>query len=305
MSETMADFEKEIEASFRELNEGDVLDGVVTAVNDDAAYLDINYHTQGIVKKSDFSDDPAFSMQSIKAGDTLKAVVLSRDDGEGNVALSVKEASKAIAWETVQKYMDEGTVLPVKIGGIVNKGVIAYVEGLRGFIPASHLDIGFVEDTNPFLGKDVEVKVITVDPKKNRLVLSVKEVLFQKRREERQAKIDAIEAGSILKGKVETLQPYGAFIDLGDHISGLVHISQIARRRIESPAEVLKVGDEVKVKVLKVADGKISLSIKQADDSAPASSGRGGRRERGEATSYKDGGNATTGLGDLLKDIKL
>ncbi len=303
MSETMADFEKEIEASFRPLNEGDIIDGVVTAVNDDAAYFDINYHAQGIVKKADFSDDPDFSMQSVKVGDTMKVVVLSADDGEGNVALSVKKAARAAAWETVQKYMDEETVIPVKIGGIVNKGVITYVEGLRGFIPASHLAIGFVEDTNPYLGKEVEAKVITVDPAKNRLVLSVKEVLFQKRREEKEAKLNAIEKGAIMKGKVETLKPYGAFIDLGDHISGLVHISQIAQKRIESPAEVLKEGQEVKVKVLKVEDGKISLSIKQADDSAPAQS-RGPRRER-EATSYKDGGNATTGLGELLKGIKL
>ena len=108
MSETMADFEKEIEASFRKLNEGDVLEGTITNVEDDMAYVDINYHAQGIVKKSDYSDDPSFSMQSINVGDTIKAVVLSDDDGEGNVALSVKEAVKAAAWDTVKKYAEEG-----------------------------------------------------------------------------------------------------------------------------------------------------------------------------------------------------
>jgi len=301
MTESMADFEKEIEASFRKLQKGDVLEGTVTNVDEDAIYLDINYHAQGIVKKADYSEDPSFSLQSVKVGDTVKAVVLSDDDGEGNVALSVKDASKALAWDTVRKYLEEGTVLSVKIGGIVNKGVIAYIEGLRGFIPASHLDIGYVEDTNDFLGKTVEAKVITADEAKNRLVLSVKEVLFQKRREEKERRINEIVPGSIVTGTVESLMPYGAFIDLGDGISGLVHISKIAHKRIEAPGEVLKKGQEVKAKVLKVADGKISLSIRDAEDNpAPRRD-----RDNGPSISYKDEGAATTGLGALLKDIKL
>ena len=300
MSETMADFEKEIDASFRKLNEGEVLEGTINTVDENAAYVDINYHTQGIIKKSDFSDDPSFSMQSINPGDTIQAVVLSDDNGEGYVALSVKEAVKALAWETVKKYAEEGTVLTLKIGGIVNKGVIVYVEGLRGFIPASHLDIGYVEDTNVYLNKTVEAKVITADEEKNRLVLSVKEVLFEKRREEKERKINAIIPGSVVEGKVESLMPYGAFIDLDDGISGLVHISQIAQKRIESPGEVLKVGQEVKAKVLKVADGKISLSIKAAEDQEPAP-----KAKEEPAINYKDEGNATTGLGALLAGIKL
>ena len=300
MSETMADFEKEIDASFRKLNEGEVLEGTINTVDENAAYVDINYHTQGIIKKSDFSDDPSFSMQSINPGDTIQAVVLSDDNGEGYVALSVKEAVKALAWETVKKYAEEGTVLTLKIGGIVNKGVIVYVEGLRGFIPASHLDIGYVEDTNVYLNKTVEAKVITADEEKNRLVLSVKEVLFEKRREEKERKINAIIPGSVVEGKVESLMPYGAFIDLGDGIYGLVHISQIAQKRIESPGEVLKVGQEVKAKVLKVADGKISLSIKAAEDQEPAP-----KAKEEPAINYKDEGNATTGLGALLAGIKL
>lgn len=300
MSETMADYEKELEASFRTLKEGDIVEGVITSVDDNAAYLDINYHTQGIVKKSDYSDDPSFSMQSIPVGDTVKAVVLSDDDGEGNVSLSVKEASKSLAWETVKKYAEEGTILSLKIGGIVNKGVIAYVEGLRGFIPASHLDIGYVEDTNPYLGKSVEAKVITADEERNRLVLSVKEVLFEKRQEEKQRKINAILPGSILEGTVESLMPYGAFVDLGNGISGLVHISQIANKRIASPGEVLKPGQNVKVKVLKVENGKISLSIKAALDEEPQNT-----EEETATVSYKDEGNASTGLGALLAGIQL
>ena len=179
--------------------------------------------------------------------ESLKTLNVVENEGE-----STEEETGFNAWDKVQQYLEDGTVLTLKVGGIVNKGVIVYVDGLRGFIPASHLEIGYVEDTNPYLGKTVEAKVITADPEKNRLVLSVKEVLYDKKRAEKEARINAIEAGAVLTGKVESLMPYGAFVNLGNDISGLVHISQIAQKRIESPAEVLKAGQEVNVKVLKV-----------------------------------------------------
>ena len=125
-------------------------------------------------------------------------------------------------------------------------------------------------------------------------------MLYDKKRAEKEARINAIEAGAVLTGKVESLMPYGAFIDLGDDISGLVHISQITQKRIESPAEVLKVGQEVNVKVLKVENGKISLSMKALEEVAPEEDTNGE-----ETVSYKDEGDATTGLGSLLAGLKL
>ena len=228
--------------------------------------------------------------------ESLKTLNVVENEGE-----APEEETGFNAWDKVQQYLEDGTVLSLKIGGIVNKGVIVYVDGLRGFIPASHLEIGYVEDTNPYLGKTVEAKVITADPEKNRLVLSVKEVLYDKKRAEKEQRINAIEAGAVLTGKVESLMPYGAFIDLGDDISGLVHISQIAQKRIESPAEVLKVGQEVNVKVLKVENGKISLSMKALEEVAPEEEDTNGE----ETVSYKDEGDATTGLGALLAGLKL
>ena len=225
--------------------------------------------------------------------ESLKTLNVVENEGE-----APEEETGFNAWDKVQQYLEDGTVLSLKIGGIVNKGVIVYVDGLRGFIPASHLEIGYVEDTNPYLGKTVEAKVITADPEKNRLVLSVKEVLYDKKRAEKEQRINAIEAGAVLTGKVESLMPYGAFIDLGDDISGLVHISQIAQKRIESPAEVLKVGQEV---ILKVENGKISLSMKALEEVAPEEEDTNGE----ETVSYKDEGDATTGLGALLAGLKL
>ena len=192
--------------------------------------------------------------------ESLKTLNVVENEGE-----ATEEETGFNAWDKVQQYLEDGTVLTLKVGGIVNKGVIVYVDGLRGFIPASHLEIGYVEDTNPYLGKTVEAKVITADPEKNRLVLSVKEVLYDKKRAEKEARINAIEAGAVLTGKVESLMPYGAFVNLGNDISGLVHISQISWDRVEKVEDALQIGQEISAKVLEldVENKKISLSIKQ------------------------------------------
>ena len=198
-----------------------------------------------------------------------------------------------LAWENVEQYMEEGTVLSLTVDGIVKGGVIANVEGLRGFIPASQLSLGYVEDLNVWLKKDIAAKVIEADPEAKRLVLSCKEVLLEKAREEKAKKIEAIEVGSVLEGKVESLQAYGAFVDLGDGISGLVHISQISQKRIKKPSEVLTVGDTVKVKVLKVEDGKIGLSMKALEEAIEEPA-------KEEVFDYKEEGEAMTSLGSLL-----
>ena len=169
-------------------------------------------------------------------------------------------------WNVVKSYMEKGTILPVKVEGIVNGGAIAMIEGIRGFIPASRLSLSYIEDLETYLLKDIEVRVIDVDEANNRLVLSAREILQEKARKEREARIAAVKVGSIVTGTVESLQNYGAFVDLGDGLSGLVHISQISLKRIKSPSDVLNVGDEVNVKIIGVKDGKISLSMKALEE---------------------------------------
>lgn len=165
-------------------------------------------------------------------------------------------------WNRVTEYMERGTVLPVKVEGIVNGGAIAMVEGLRGFIPASKLSLSYIEDLEDYLLKDIEVQVIDVDQANNRLVLSARELLKEKERKEKEKLLASVKVGSVLTGTVETLQTYGAFIRLENGLSGLVHVSQICEKRIKTPADVLKTGEEVNVKVIGIKDGKISLSIK-------------------------------------------
>lgn len=200
-------------------------------------------------------------------------------------------------WDKLNKYLEEKTVLTVTVDGIVNGGVISNVEGVRGFIPASMIALSYVEDLNVFLGKELKVNVITVEPEKNRLVMSAKDVLRAEVREAKKNKIAAVEVGTVFDGKVDKLTDFGAFVNIGDGMSGLVHISQISLDRVKDPADVLKIGDEVKVKVIAVKDGKLSLSIKALLDKP--------EEEKEEVFQLPKAEAASTTLGDLFKNIKL
>ncbi len=301
MEETMKDYEKELEASFRKINEGDVIQGTVIDVNEEEVSLDLKYYTQGIIKAADMSDDPGFSvLDDVKIGDVIEASVVKMDDGQGNILLSKKEANAELAWDVLNKYLEEKTALTVKVNGVVNAGVIAYVEGIRGFIPASDLALSYVEDLNTYQGKELTVRVITVDKEKKKLVLSAKEILREQEKEAHDHKIAMLVPGTVMEGTVESLQPYGAFVDLKDGLSGLVHISQISQRRIKKPSEVLSVGDKVKVKILNTDNGKISLSIKAATEEKEVE-----ETERVDTAKYSSKESFGTSLGDIFAKLNL
>lgn len=163
--ETMDDFKDELEASFRQIKEGDIITGTVIAVSEEEITLDLKYYAQGIIKVEDFSNDPDFAvLEQIHAGDEIEATVVKTDDGQGNILLSRKEANDVLAWEKLQQMMEDGTVVKVRIKESVPSGVVAFLEGIRAFIPASQLALDYVENTEEWIGKEVEAKVITVDP---------------------------------------------------------------------------------------------------------------------------------------------
>lgn len=299
--ETMEDYAKELEASFRSIKEGDIITGTVIAVSEEGAILDLQYYAQGVIKAEDMSGDPNFNiLEDVKTGDTIEATVVKTDDGEGNILLSKKEAAQVLAWDILKGYMEEEKSIEVKISEIVKAGAVAFVEGIRGFIPASQLSLTYVEDLDPWLGKQLTVRVITVDQEKNKLVLSAKVIEKEKAEAEINHKISMLAPGTILEGTVESLMPYGAFISLPEGLSGLVHISQISQRRIKKPSEVLNTGDKVKVKVLNTNDGKISLSMKAVEENTEAD-----EIEAHQAEEYSSREEATTSLGDLFKKLKL
>ncbi|MFV0363749.1 MAG: S1 RNA-binding domain-containing protein [Suipraeoptans sp.] len=204
-------------------------------------------------------------------------------------------------WNLVKKYIEDGTNLHVTIDGVVNGGVIAKVEGIRGFIPASKLSLSYVENLETYLLKEIDVRVIDADQANNRLVLSAYDILRENQRKEMDKKIASIQVGSVVTGKVDSLQNYGAFVDLDGGLSGLVHISQISHNRIKLPSDVLKNGQEVTVKIIGVKDGKISLSIKALED-RPDGRQDDYVHEKVDIPKAEDIG---TSLGDLFKDIKL
>ena len=203
-------------------------------------------------------------------------------------------------WDAFEKMMEDKVVFTVPIAESVKAGVVTSLKGVRAFIPASQLSTSYVEDTSEWIGKEIEVVIITADREKQRLVLSGREAAKIKRSQEKKARIEALAVGTVIEGKVETIKPYGAFVDLGNGISGLVHISQMSTKRIATPEEVCKEGDVVKVKVTKVKDGKVSLSMKALEE-APAPT-EDDIPELSQVVSHE---KATTSLGDLLKNIKL
>lgn len=203
-------------------------------------------------------------------------------------------------WNIVKRYLEEGTVLHLTIEGIVNGGAIAMVEGIRGFIPASRLSLSYIDDLESYLLKEVDVKVIEADQAAGRLVLSAREILKAEEKKAKEALLASVEVGSTLKGNVESLQSYGAFVRLENGLSGLVHISQISNQRIKSADQVLNIGDEVNVKVIGIKDGKISLSIKALLIEAEKAA-----EEPDEVVEIPEAESIGTSLGDLFKKFKL
>ena len=295
--ETMNDFKDEIDRSFRKVKEGDILEGTVIDISETEITLDLKYYTQGVIKVADMSDDPKFSIhRDVKIGDEISATVISTDDGNGNILLSKKEANQVISWDKIKEIADSDSYVDVKVSEAVKSGCVAFLEGIRGFIPASKLDLQFVEEEklSEYVGKTLKIKVITADKDANKLVLSAREYLKEQADAKRAEMISNVEVGLVTEGVVESLQNYGAFVNLGNGMTGLVHISQICNQRIAHPSSVLKVGQKVKVKVTAIKDGKLSLSMKALEEIAATEITE-------EKIEFESDGDATTSLGDLLK----
>ena len=300
MSESMKDYEAELEASFKRIEEGDIITGTVISVDEKEVILDLKYYTEGIIPAESYSREPDFNLkEEVHVGDEISATVVKRDDGHGNILLSKIEANDVLSWDKLMEMKKTGETIEVVIKETVNAGVIAYVEGVRGFIPASKLDLNYVENTEDYMNRKIQVQVFDVDKEKERLILSAKEILKAKAEEQRRNIISNLKPGLVTEGTVESLQPYGAFVSLENGVSGLVHISQICEKRIKKPSEVLSAGDKVKVKIIGIKDGKISLSIKEASDLMAKEI----EEEVIELPESKE--EATTSLGALFANIKL
>ena len=215
-----------------------------------------------------------------------------------HIEIAEEESGAGAKWAQFAQMMEDRTVVKVKIAEAVKGGVVTSLEEVRAFIPASQLSTEYVEKLEDWQGKYVEAVIITVDPEKKRLVLSGREVEKEKKEAQKKERMAQFKAGDVVEGTVDSIKPYGAFIKLDDGVDGLLHISQISTQRIKHPSAVLTEGQTVKVKILSAQEGKLSLSMKvlaeqQAD------------KEEHETFDYKETGSVSTGLGDLLKGLKL
>ncbi|MGB7604406.1 MAG: bifunctional 4-hydroxy-3-methylbut-2-enyl diphosphate reductase/30S ribosomal protein S1 [Lutisporaceae bacterium] len=263
--ENQAMMMEEYEKSFKTINTGDTVTGKVIMVTDDEVMVDIGYKSDGIIKKQEYTWDYEVSLKDlVKPGDEVESMVVTMNDGEGNVSLSKKLVDAEKNWYKVEYAFNEKSVVDTVIRSIVKGGVVAEVFGIRAFIPASLIDIRYTEDLQQFVNMKVKAYVIEYDKDKRRVVLSRKEYLRQEREQTEKEVFSTIQEGQKLTGEVKRITDFGAFVDIGG-IDGLVHISELSWSRIKHPSEVVKPGQKVEVVVLKVDNDKkkISLGMKQ------------------------------------------
>lgn len=298
---SMDEFKDQINDSFKRIEEGDILSGTVIGISDTEVILDLRYYAEGIIKLEELSNDPRFSIKAdVKMGEEISATVIRVDDGEGNILLSRKRADDILAWDKLKTALEDRIIFDVKIQSVVNSGVITYLEGVRAFIPASQLSLNYVEDLDAWVGKTIQAIVITADQEHSKLVLSGKEVERDQAISDKNSKISKLQLGLVTTGTVEKITTYGAFVNIGDGLSGLLHISQICGRRIKSPSEVIKEGQEVTVKIIDIKEGKVSLSMKAVEEKEDIID-----EVESAPIEYSTGEEASTGLGALLANIKL
>ena len=201
-------------------------------------------------------------------------------------------------WEELKQLMDEKADIDVKVKEVVKSGLVAYVNEVRGFIPASKLALSYVENLDEYMGKHLKVRILDMDPEDKKLILSAKEILREQEQAEKDRQMAEMKPGMVVSGVVESIQPYGAFVRLENGLSGLVHISQISNKRLKTPTEVLSVGEQVTAKLTQIKDGKLSLSIRALNDVMEA-------EEPEEKVEIPEAETLTTSLGSLFKNIKL
>ena len=268
MSETEANLLEEALNSVKEVKVGDVVKGEVLTIDEsNQVIVGIeNTGVEGVVPVRELSVNADKVADTYKAGDMLDLVVIARigsDKEEGSYLLSQRRVEARRVWNEIEDKFKAGETIKAPVTQVVKGGLVVDA-GVRGFVPASMVSDHFVEDLNQFKGQELELKIVEIEPSDNRLILSRKELVQAERKAKRQAVMEKLVAGDVVEGKVARLTNFGAFIDLGG-VDGLVHVSEISYERVNKPADALKVGQEVKVKVLSVdaEKGRISLSIKQ------------------------------------------
>ncbi|TQL79559.1 small subunit ribosomal protein S1 [Stackebrandtia endophytica] len=256
-----------IDETIKYFNDGDIVEGTVVKVDRDEVLLDIGYKTEGVIPSRELSIkhdvDPA---EVVSTGDHVEALVLQKEDKEGRLILSKKRAQYERAWGTIEKVKEEDGVVRGSVIEVVKGGLILDI-GLRGFLPASLVEMRRVRDLQPYVGRELEAKIIELDKNRNNVVLSRRSWLEQTQSEVRTEFLNKLAKGQVRKGVVSSIVNFGAFVDLGG-VDGLVHVSELSWKHIDHPGEVVEVGKEVEVEVLEVdmERERVSLSLKATQE---------------------------------------
>ncbi len=256
-----------LEASFHDFGDGDIVEGDVVKIDRDEVLLDIGYKSEGVIPSKELSIrhdvDPN---EVVKVGDHIEALVLQKEDKEGRLILSKKRAQYERAWGRIEEVMNSGQTIKGPVIEVVKGGLILDI-GLRGFLPASLVDLRRVRDLHPFVGTELEAKIIELDRNRNNVVLSRRAFLEESQSEGRKKFLEGLQKGERRKGTVSSIVNFGAFVDLGG-VDGLVHVSELSWKHVDHPQEVVTVGQEVEVEVLDVdlERERVSLSLKATQE---------------------------------------
>jgi small subunit ribosomal protein S1 len=250
--------------SMQALHRGAVVTGTVVKITHDEVYVDLGWKSEGIISLRELSVSQGIQpSEVVSVGDKIKVVVLRVENEEGHPLLSKRRADEAVAGERLAKLAESKEEIQAKVADVVKGGLIVDV-GMRGFVPASQIQLGYIEDLNQFKGKTLRLRVIEFDPSKRRVVLSQKAILEEEQVSKKAQLLETLKEGDVVTGTVRRLAQFGAFVDIGG-MDGLLHVSDMAYTRIKHPSELVNVGDEVEVQILKLdaQQGKISLGLKQ------------------------------------------
>jgi small subunit ribosomal protein S1 len=254
---------KAMESSLLEVDDGDIVEGVVVRVDRDEVLVDIGYKSEGVVTERELSiRHNVHPSEVVSIGDRVEALVLQKEDKDGRLLLSKKRAEYEKAWVNIEKIKEANGVVRGQVIEVVKGGLIVDI-GLRGFLPASLIELRRVRDLEPYLGKEIQAKIIELDRHRNNVVLSRRTFLEEAQREQREVFLENLKPGERRKGRISSVVPFGAFVDLGG-MDGLIHVSELSWHHIDQPSDVVSIGDEVEVEVLEVdlAKERISLSLK-------------------------------------------
>jgi small subunit ribosomal protein S1 len=256
-----------MEASLRDFKDGDIVEGEVVKIDRDEVLVDIGYKSEGVIPAKELSiRHDVNPTEVVKVGDQVEALVLQKEDKEGRLILSKKRAQYERAWGRIEEVMQSGGTIKGPVIEVVKGGLILDI-GLRGFLPASLVDLRRVRDLHPFVGTELEAKIIELDRNRNNVVLSRRAFLEESQSEGRKKFLESLRKGERRKGTVSSIVNFGAFVDLGG-VDGLVHVSELSWKHVDHPSEVVQVGQEVEVEVLDVdlERERVSLSLKATQE---------------------------------------